>query len=258
MTDIFTPKKKQQSLKRTTTRSVLNEQGELTASEETNEFKAISNTEPHFAKMYYQDRHRLNNISKNQILVYLELSFYSEYNTNQVLLNPTLKQKICTDLTIAKSTLDNALTELVKHQLIARIGKGAFILNPFHVGKGHWSENKKIRKNISYDIKHIKDDDENSPIKSITFNFDEIPNFIKSHAELGETEIIKPTPAKPNKTKTIPAVKAPSKTSFFTKLLNIVSGRKKDKTSKAYINIDKADNENSLTSAENPQSRLPH
>ena len=191
MTDIFTPNKKQKSLKRSTTKSKFSN-NELVESEEVNEFKAISNSEPHFAKIYYQDRRRLKNISKNHILVYLELSFYSGYNTNVVLLNPSLKQQICDDLEIANSTLDNSLTELVKNQLVARIGKGTYLLNPFYLGKGNWSENNKIRKNIKYNIEYVDYEDENSPIKNITFDFSSIPNFIDKHAALVKNNVSKP------------------------------------------------------------------
>jgi len=251
MVDIFNTKKKQQTLKRSTTKSVLDANGEYTASEEVNEYKAQIESEPHYAKTYYQDRHRLNNITKIQILVHLELSFYSSYNTNQVSLNTAIKNDICNDLNIASSTLDNALTELIKNQLMARIGTGTYLLNPFHTGKGNWSENRKIRDNISYNIKYVDEANENSPIKAITFDFSAIPNFIKKHAALAKNEMIKPD--KPEEIKYSPS----KKTGLFTKIFNLIKRITDDKNN-AYIHIDRDTPQKAQVSAENPTSNLPH
>jgi len=260
MVDIFNTKKKQQTLKRSTTKSVLNEKGEYTASEEVNEYKAQIDSEPHFAKVYYQDRHRLKNIAKNHILVYLELSFYSGYNTNQVILNTILKQDICDDLNIASSTLDNALTELVKQQLIARIGKGTYLLNPYYMGKGNWSENRKMRDNITYNIELVDESNETSPIKAITFDFSAIPNFIKKHATLAKNKTANPAKRKSTKTKKAETLETslPQKSSLLTKLFNLIKRRKTVKSSNTYIHIDKANTENSQVPAENPTSSFPH
>jgi len=258
MTDIFNPAKKQQSLKRSTIKSAMNQQGDLIEQEEINEFKAIYDSEPHFCKCYFQDRQRFKYLSKNYILLLIELGFYCSYNTNQVLLNPTLKQQICADLDISGSTLDNALTILVKHQFIARIGKGTYLLNPYYVGKGSWSENNKIRNNISYDIKHADENDENSPIISITFDFAAIPNFIKKHAALAKNKASKATAPKPARRKSASAASANKKPSFFNKLFSLMRGKKTIKKSNAYIHIDKADSQNPRISAENANSTLPH
>ena len=257
MTDIFNPNKKRQSLKRSTIKSATNQDGELIEQEEINEFTAVSDSEPHFAKCYFQDRRKLKKLAKNYILVFIELSFYSGYNTNQVILNTLLKQQICDDLEICGSTLDNALTILVKHQFLARIGKGTYLLNPFYIGKGNWSENKKIRNNISYDIQHADENDENSPIIAITFNFDAIPNFIKKHAALAKNKPSKATKPKPAERKSAPAAKSSSKTNFFRKIFNLMKGKKKVKNSNAYIHIHKAKSKKPRVSAENTTSTLP-
>jgi hypothetical protein len=80
--------------------------------------------------------------------------------------------------------------ELVKQQLIARIGKGTYLLNPFYMGKGNWSENRKIRDNITYNIEYVDETNETSPIKTIIFDFSAVPNFIKKHAALAKNETI--------------------------------------------------------------------
>jgi hypothetical protein len=257
MIDIFNPRKKQQTLKRSTTKSVLDKNGEYTSSEEVNEYKAQIESEPHFAKTYYQDRHRLNNITKIQILVHLELSFYSGYNTNQVILNTAIKDDICDDLNIASSTLDNALIELVKHQFIARIGTGTYLLNPYHMGKGNWSENRNIRDNITYNIEYVDEANENSPIKAITFDFSLVPRFIKRHAALAKNGIINPDKPKRVKRKKIKSSSS-KKTGLFTKIFNLIKRRKTVKNSKPYIHIDRDTPKKAQVSAENPVSNLPH
>lgn len=260
MIDIFNPNKKQKTLKRSVTKSVLNESGEYTASEEVQEFKAQSNSELHFGKVYYQDRQRLKNISKIQILVHLELSFYSGYNTNQVILDKTVKDDICDDLNIASSTLDNALTTLVKHQLISRIGTSKYLLNPYHMGKGNWSENRKIRDNITYNIEYVDESNENSPIKCITFDFSAIPNYIKKHASLAKNETINSVKQQIGKSKKTNKTKMPfpQKINIFNKLFNLIKRKKVVRNSNDYIDIDRDDIEKPQVSAENSPSGLPH
>ena len=61
-----------------------------------------------------------------------------------------IKKEIVKELETTMGTLDNALSKLVKSEIIARESKGVYKLNPYIFGRGSWQNIKEIRATWSY------------------------------------------------------------------------------------------------------------
>ena len=118
---------------------------------ETGEVKSTSklknikiDKEPNFIKVYIADLCKLNNIPKSGNNTLNELLKLTDYQ-NEIVLNSHIKGRICEKLGVAIGSLDNTITRLIKGEILERIGRGTFRLNPNLFGRGEWRDIKKLR-----------------------------------------------------------------------------------------------------------------
>jgi len=60
-------------------------------------------------------------------------------------LSTATKQEICEHLSITGVGFANNITKLIKADLITRVGKGRYLVNPHYFAKGCWSDVRKQR-----------------------------------------------------------------------------------------------------------------
>jgi hypothetical protein len=134
--------------------SVLAENGEL-VSKRTN--KTLSwGAEPSFIKLYLQDVLYLSDMPATHSSVLHELlkrsSYAGEKEGMQVIVNASLKRRIQETLGFKNvSSINNAITDLVKGKLLYRVDVGMYNFNPYFFGKGDWQDIARLRLEINYD-----------------------------------------------------------------------------------------------------------
>jgi len=110
--------------------------------------------EPDYIKMYVSDIAGLHGFSKATSGVLFELLAIVDYKgvSNVTISN---KKNMCQRIGIKNQTFTNQLQILIKKNIISRIEKGEYEINPNYFTKGSWSETKKritsIEVNIKYD-----------------------------------------------------------------------------------------------------------
>ena len=107
------------------------------------------NKEPAFIKLYIDDLILINNLPTSSSNILWELVKGITYD-NEIMLNSSVKKRICSRLDIKMQTLDNALTKFVKKQILFRVEKVIFLPNPYLFAKGSWAEVKELRMVIDY------------------------------------------------------------------------------------------------------------
>ena len=119
---------------------VNHETGEVLKSTQT--FKAAS--EPEFVKMYVSDIANLYQLCPGAERVLLCLATMVDYKS-RVIVPKYIKQEIANLTKLKLAVVANKLSELVKVGAIAKLGGGAYMLNPMYFAKGQWHEISKHR-----------------------------------------------------------------------------------------------------------------
>jgi predicted transcriptional regulator len=71
---------------------------------------------------------------------------------NRLVLNMGVKKRMAESIGLSVSSIDNALTKLVKGGLLIREDKGNYLFNPYLFGKGNWENIQEIRMNVTYNL----------------------------------------------------------------------------------------------------------
>lgn len=138
----------------TETRIVDNLTGEVIKNEV---YKKLSwGSEPSFIKLYLNDILYLSDMPTKHSAVLYELlkrsTYASEEDGMQVVVSAGLKQRIKDILGFKNiSSINNAITDLVKGNILYRVGTGLYNFNPYLFGKGEWIDIAKLRLEINYD-----------------------------------------------------------------------------------------------------------
>jgi len=112
---------------------------------QTMKLKSIKHeTEPNYIKLYLSDICKLNDIPKTGNDVLNELILLVNYE-NEIVLSAGIKNRICKKIEIKKGSLDNNISKLTKQQILKRVDRGIYMLNPNLFGKGKWQDIKKLR-----------------------------------------------------------------------------------------------------------------
>lgn len=111
--------------------------------------------EPSFVKVYLQDVVFLSDLpSKHSSILYELLkraTYAGEKDGMQVIVNTYLKQKIQETIGFKNlSSINNAITDLVKGKILYRVGTGAYNFNAYLFGKGDWQDIARLRLEIDY------------------------------------------------------------------------------------------------------------
>ena len=133
---------------------VLTENGEI-VSKRAN--KTMSwGSEPSYIKFYLQDILFLSDMPIRHSAILHELlkrsSYAGEKEGMQVVINASLKRRIKTTLGFKNiSSVNNAITDLVKGHILYRVDTGLYNFNPYLFGKGDWQDISRLRLEIEYD-----------------------------------------------------------------------------------------------------------
>lgn len=141
-------------IKQQITETIVNEHGEL-VERKTNQTLSWG-AEPPFIKLYLQDVLYLTDIPKSHENILFELlkraTYAGDENGMTVTLSSGLKRMIAKTLDIKNvRSINNALSELVKGQILFRLDTGIYQFNPYFFGKGDWQDISKLRLEINYD-----------------------------------------------------------------------------------------------------------
>lgn len=150
--------------------------------------------EPSFIKLYTKDMCKLNDVPKSANSVLNALLEHTNYR-NEIVLASHTKDRICDNLKIKKPSLDNAILKLVKSELIVRVGRGVFSLNPYVFGKGKWQDIKELQMTWDYGksgrtLEPVKTSETTQP--ALPFNEEEQEVL---EGTIQEAEIIEETPS---------------------------------------------------------------
>ena len=133
--------------------SVLDENGEI-VDKRANKVLSWGN-EPSYVKLYLKDILYFSDLPKGHERVLFELlkrvSYAGDNNGMQIVLNIGVKRQIMSALNLTNvRSINNALSELVKGQILFRVDTGIYKLNPYFFGKGDWQDISRLRLEINY------------------------------------------------------------------------------------------------------------
>lgn len=123
--------------------------------------------EPNYVKLYLKDIIRLKGLPPSTTSVLNALLQSMGYN-NIIPAYAPIKKLICRDLNISMDTLNKAIDNLYKQDILIRLDRGIYMADPDLFGRGSWSEIKEIRMMITYDEsgkKQIKADIEKDQLR---------------------------------------------------------------------------------------------
>ena len=123
---------------------------------ETGEVKKETNVlripqEPAFIKLYLEDILYYRDMPRglNPILQVFLRNMNWE---NRLILNSSLKKRMAKSINLSVASIEKAITQLVKGEILIREDKGIYLFNPYLFGKGSWEAIHEIRLNITYNL----------------------------------------------------------------------------------------------------------
>jgi hypothetical protein len=138
------------------TKNVVKESSTITIDGATGEVQQISTTqqfasetEPAFVKLYLKDIIRLKELPPSTSSVLHAILNYMNYN-NEIILIGYNKKTICANLNIPMNTLNKAIDNLFKANILIRVAPSCYVVDPELFGKGSWKDIKNIRLSIEY------------------------------------------------------------------------------------------------------------
>lgn len=112
--------------------------------------------EPQFIKLYLQDILYLSDLPKHHEKILFELLKRANYAGKkygmEITLNAAIKRRIAEELGIQNiRSINNALSDLVKGEVLYRTDTGVYTLNPYLFGRGNWQDISRLRLEVNYD-----------------------------------------------------------------------------------------------------------
>lgn len=112
-------------------------------------------TEPDYIKLYLQDVLYLSDMPTQYSAALMALLKRTSYAGDEfgmcVILNAAVKNVMCKELGYERrQSLDNVLQKLVKGEILFRVERGIYRLNPYLFGRGPWADIAKIRMEVAY------------------------------------------------------------------------------------------------------------
>ncbi len=114
--------------------------------------ESILPREPDFVKLYLESVTKLNDVQGWTDPILYELLKLMNYR-NEIILNAAIKKRIGAEIGISTRTIDNALSMLVKKDIILREDTGLYKGNPYLFGKGEWRDIRELRMTVVFNPK---------------------------------------------------------------------------------------------------------
>ncbi|MPQ44992.1 replication/maintenance protein RepL [Clostridium tarantellae] len=129
----------------------INELGEIIDEENSLKTKvSFSETEPKYVKLYIDDISLLQGLTNNQNNILYNILKLTQFSTNEVILNKYYREKIAKNLNTNDQVIRNAISKLVKKEILFKVATGVYKLNPYLFGSGTWQNIKGLRMTIEY------------------------------------------------------------------------------------------------------------
>jgi len=125
--------------------------GEITEEETLNVIKLPK--EEDYVKIYIKHINYLNNLPNGIDTIIYALLKRINYD-NEIYINNHLKKKIAEEIGLKVSTINMYITKLVNNDILIRIDRGVYILNPIFYGKGKWKDILELRKKLEITIEY--------------------------------------------------------------------------------------------------------
>jgi len=114
-------------------------------------------SEPPYIKLYLRDILYLSDLPKTHDKILLALLKKANWANAEygmvVTLSAGMKRIMTKELNIKNvRTINNALSDFVKADVVKRIDTGIYQLNPYLFGRGDWQDIAKLRMTVTYDL----------------------------------------------------------------------------------------------------------
>lgn len=114
------------------------------------EHDIFSTGEPGYFKTYKSDLARLLSVNPSHYMMLQWLMGYMTYN-NIIVVNPVMKQEIMKHMSLkTEQSVTNGISMLSKTDLLIRLRRGVYLVNPKYFAIGRWKDIEKIRTTITY------------------------------------------------------------------------------------------------------------
>ncbi|MDO7847595.1 replication/maintenance protein RepL [Hymenobacter sp. M29] len=134
------------------TNTIDRETGELLDSDEVHIDVPIKTREEFFVT-YAKHFQAILNLEGTQMKVLLWCSMNARLDTNEIVINRAIKQRIVDFTGLKEKSVSNALTELVKAQYMKRTSLGVYAINPEATWKGTLSNRpKQVKVFLTYNV----------------------------------------------------------------------------------------------------------
>jgi hypothetical protein len=113
-----------------------------------------------FVKLFSEDLGALYKVTKNSIVVFMEIASQVKFSDQNVYLTKIEKDKIIARTGIASSSIYNCLAELCKAGLLVRVVPSVYMVNPFLMATGSDMSIIENRKKFRVQLSAVYDVDE--------------------------------------------------------------------------------------------------
>lgn len=127
--------------------SLVDQDGVILGKIETN---IVSTGEPSYFKTYKSDLARLLSINPSHYMMLQWLMGYMDYN-NVIAINPYMKVEIMKNMGLkSEQSVTNGIWMLSKTDLLIRLRRSVYMVNPKYFAIGRWADIERIRTTITY------------------------------------------------------------------------------------------------------------
>ena len=110
--------------------------------------------EPAYVKLYLRDLSRIQNLPGRPEHIIFQLILAMDYD-GEITINKRLKKKIADNLGLSEGRVANVVSILLKKEIIKKIDRTTYMMNPDLFAKGSWRDITKLRSKfelvVSYD-----------------------------------------------------------------------------------------------------------
>lgn len=109
--------------------------------------------EPPYVKMYLDTILYLRDLPRthNPILHCILMRIPWANQNQDIAINAHIKRQIAKEVGCSESKVNNAISDLVKGEVIYRVGVGTYQVNPNFFGRGQWTDIERLRLEITFD-----------------------------------------------------------------------------------------------------------
>lgn len=111
--------------------------------------------EPPYVKMYIDDLGRISGLQASHTAILTYVAALVDYD-GIITLNARRKACVAATTGCSVKTIENAITEYMKHDIVRRIGRAEYELNPSLFAKGEWKNIRERREAFSVHISYTK------------------------------------------------------------------------------------------------------